>query len=67
MQEIILKISLLKDYQIALKKLTLFYLLKPVPFNGQAYEKQKGHETSNQSIFWLQNKFRIIHLLPGQV
>ena len=55
MQEIILKISILKDYQIAF------------PFNGQAYEKLKGHETSNQSIFWLQNKFTIIHLLPGQV
>ena len=35
MQEIILKISILKDYQIAF------------PFKGQAYEKQKGHETSN--------------------
>ena len=31
-----------------LKKLTLFFLLKPVPFNEQDYEKQKGPGTSDQ-------------------
>ena len=46
----------------ALKKLTLFFLLNPVPFNGQSYEKQKGSETSDQSLFWLRNKFRKISL-----
>ena len=52
-----------EDYQKALKKLTLFFLLNPVPFNGQSYQKQKGPETSNQSLFRLQNKLRKITLL----
>ena len=29
----------LKDYQKALKKLTLFFFLSSLPFNGQNYEK----------------------------
>ena len=52
-----------EDYEKALKKLTLFFVLNPVPFNGQNYQKQKGPGTSNQSLFKLQNKFRKIHLL----
>ena len=52
-----------EDYEKALKKLTLFFVLNPVPFNGQNYQKQKGPGTSNQSLFNLQNKFRKIHLL----
>ena len=52
-----------EDYQKALKKLTLFFLSNPVPFNGQSYLKQKGSGTSDQSLFRLQNKFRKIHLL----
>ena len=28
-----------KDYQKALKKLTLFFLSIPVPFNGENYQK----------------------------
>ena len=52
-----------EDYQKALKKLTLFFLSNPVPFNGQSYQKQKGSGTSDQSLFRLQNKFRKIHLL----
>ena len=51
------------DYQKALKKLTLFFLSNPVPFNGQSYQKQKGPGTSDQSLFSLQNKFRKIPLL----
>ena len=51
------------DYQKALKKLTLFFLSNPVPFNGQSYQKQKGPGTSDQSFFRLQNKFREIPLL----
>ena len=47
----------------SLKKLTLFFLSNPVPFNGQSYQKQKGPETSGQSLFRLQNKFRRIPLL----
>ena len=52
-----------EDYQNALKKLTLFFVLNPVPFNGQSYQKQKGPGTSDQSLFRLQNKFRKIPLL----
>ena len=43
--------------------LTLFFLSKPVPFNGQSYLKQKGPGTSDQSVFKLQNKFKKIPLL----
>ena len=52
-----------KDDQKALKKLTLFFLSNPVPFNGQNYQKQKGPGTSDQSLFRLQTKFRKIPLL----
>ena len=41
-QKILLKDILKEDYQKALKKLTLFFVLNPVPFNGQSYQKQKG-------------------------
>ena len=59
-----LKKDILKeDYQKALKRLILFFLLNPVPFNGQDDEKQKGAGTSDQSLFRLHNKFRIIPLL----
>ena len=63
MQEILLEISILKgDYQKAFKKLTLFFLSNPVPFNGQSYKKQRGSGTSGQPLFRLQNKFRKIAL-----
>ena len=52
-----------KDYQKALKKLTLFFLSNQVPFNGQNYQTQKGPGTSDQSFFRLQNKLRKIILL----
>ena len=52
-----------EDYQKALKKLTLFFLLNPVPFNGQNYQKQKGPGTSDQLLFKLQNNFWKIPLL----
>ena len=52
-----------EDYQKALKKVTLFFLLNPVPFNRQNYQKQKGPGTSDQSLFRLQDKFRKIPLL----
>ena len=64
MQEILSKKYILKeDCQKALKKLTLFFLLNLVPFNGQNYEKQKRPGTSNQLLFRLQSKFRKIPLL----
>ena len=52
-----------EEYQKALKKLTLFFLSRPVPFNSKSYQKQKGPWTSDQSLFRLQNKFRKILLL----
>ena len=52
-----------EDYQKALKKVTLFFLSNPVPFNRQDYQKQKGPGTSDQSLFRLQSKFRKIPLL----
>ena len=51
-----------EDNQKALKMLTLFFLMNPVPFNGQSYQKQKGSGTSHQSLFSSQNKFRKIPL-----
>ena len=52
-----------EDSQKALNKLALFYLLNPVPFNGRSYQKQKGSETSDQSLFSLQNKLKNMPLL----
>ena len=48
------KYILKEDYQKTFKKLTLFFLSNPVPFNGQNYHKQKGHGTSNQLLFRLE-------------
>ena len=42
-----------EDYQKALKKVTLFSLSNPVPFNRQNYQKQKGPGTSDHSLFRL--------------
>ena len=52
-----------EDYQKALKRVTLFFLSNPVPFNRQNYQKQKGPGTSDQSLFRLLNKFRKTPLL----
>ena len=51
------------DYQKALKKLTLIFLLNTVHFNRQNYQKRKGPGTSDLSFFRLQNKLRQIVLL----
>ena len=40
----------------------LFFLLNPVPFNGQSYQKQKGSGASDQLLFKFQNKFKNIPL-----
>ena len=51
------KIFLKEDYQKALKKLTLYFLSKLVPFNEQSYQKQKGHfsgyKTSSEKFLYL--------------
>ena len=64
MQGILLKLRYFERLlSKSLKKVTLFFLLNPVPFNGQNCQKQKGPGTSDQSFFKLQNKFRKIPLL----
>ena len=64
MQEILLKIRYFeRRLSKALKKLTLFFLSNPDPFNAQSYQKQKWLETGDQLLFGLQNKFRKIPLL----
>ena len=56
MQGILLRKGTLKeDYQKALSKLTLFFLWNIILFNEQDHEKQKGSETSDQSLIRLQN------------
>ena len=64
MQEIILKIRcfervLSKNFE----KLALFFLLNPVPFNRQSYQKEKRPGTSDQLLLRLHNKFRKIPFL----
>ena len=53
------KYKILKeDYQKGFKKVTLFFLLNSLPFDGKDYEKQKGSRNSDQSLFRLQDMFR---------
>ena len=52
-----------EDYEKALKKLALLFLLNSLLFDGQDYEKLKGPGTSDQSLFRLQKTFRKIPLL----
>ena len=64
MQEILLTVRYFeRGLSKSLKKVTLLFLLNPVPFNGQNCNKQKKPGTSDQSFFRLQNKFRKIALL----
>ena len=64
MQEIPLKVRYFeRGLSKSLKKGNFIFLLNPVPFNGQNYEKQKRPGTSNQLLFRLQNMFRKIPLL----
>ena len=59
MQDILFKkVIFQRGLSKSLKKLTLFFLSDPVPFNGQKYQKQKGPGTSHQFLFRSQNKFR---------
>ena len=51
-----------ENYQKALKELILLLHSKPVPFNGQSYQKQKEFGTSDQSFFRLRSKFKNIPL-----
>ena len=48
MQEIILKVKYFERGLLkSLKKVASFFLLNPVPFNRQNYQKQKGAGTSD--------------------
>ena len=51
-----------EDDQKPLIKSTLFFLLKPVPFNVQSYQKQKGLGTHDQSLL----RLRSYHLVKIQ-
>ena len=64
MQEVLLKIRYFERglSKSRKKKLSLFFLSNPVPFNGQSYQKQKGSGTSHQSLFRKRNKFKKIPL-----
>ena len=64
MQGILLKVRYFeRGLSKSLKKITLFFLLNPVLFNGQNCKNQNEHGTGDQSFFRLQNKFRKIPLL----
>ena len=52
-----------KAYKRIIKKITLFFLLNPVPFNERNCQKRAGLGTSDQFFFSLQNKFRKFPLL----
>ena len=57
MLESLLKVK--KDFQKTFKNLIcFFFLLQPVPFYGQNYEKQKGPGTSYQSLFRLEDMLK---------
>ena len=49
--------------EIFWKRLTLFFLSNPGPFNGQSYQKQKVSGTSAQALCRSWNKFRKIPVL----
>ena len=55
-----------EDYQKALKKLTLSFLLNSVPFNGQNYHKQKVPGTLHVTKQFQKNSF-ISYVLSDQV
>ena len=64
MQEILLTVRYFESgLSKSLKKVTLFFLLNPIPFNGQKKKKQKELGTSDHSFFRLQNRFRKTPLL----
>ena len=60
-----------EDYQIALRKLTLFFLFNPVPYNGQSNQKQKGPGTSDKLALQIAKQIQknsfISYVLSDQV
>ena len=54
MQEILSKLRYFKKrLSKILKKLTLFFISNPVPFNEKSNQKQNGSGTSDQLLFRL--------------
>ena len=54
MQEIVFKMGYLERRSSkTLQGLTLFFISKPISFNEQDHKKQKGSETSEQSLIRL--------------
>ena len=54
MQEILLKIKYFeRGLSKTFKKANFIFLSKPVLFDGQSYQKQKGPGTNDQSLFRL--------------
>ena len=52
MQEIFVKIRYFeRGLSKTFKKVNFIFLSNPVPFNGQSCQKQKGPETSDQTLF----------------
>ena len=63
-KQILLKIRYLeRGLSKTLQKVNFIFSFKPIPFNVQSYQKQKGPGTSDQSLFRLPNKFTKIYLL----
>ena len=63
MQEILFTIKYFeRGLSKNLEKVNFIFFSNPVPFNGQNYQKQKRSQTSDQSLFRLQNKFKNIPL-----
>ena len=64
MQENLLKVRYFeRGLSKSLKKVNFIFSFETSPFNGQSYQKQKVPGATDQSLFRLQNKFRIITLL----
>ena len=64
MKEIILKIRFFeREWPKNVKKVNFIFSSETSPFNGRSYQKQKGSETSDQSLFRLWNKLIKIILL----
>ena len=59
------------DYPKPLKKWTSFFVLNPVSFNRQSYQKQKDPGTNEQFALYVMKQvhkcFFISYILPDQV
>ena len=56
-----------EDYQKALKKSALFFLLSPVSLNGQRYQNKRSLELVTSHSSGYKTSSKKIHVLPDQV